>query len=286
MAEVVGVTGAQQLDQLLQKLCAPEAVTPLLSPLMRQALQMRLEPSMAARRVGLVVAAEPAMAERVVQIASTRCFSSGQPVYDLRQAITCLGNPAVANILDLLVMSRFMRHRAPAAHRTLREVWRNTLFTALAAREIASRRAADGEDAFQAGMFHNVGEPILVRQLADALPGNPRTFADGSVVFASIRYSHAETGAMFLSRWSFPGHIVALAANHHHHHEQVTDELHATINAAWELAHDRGYGCLEQEADAERYDHALKTLAMTRDEAAFIARTVESAMASLPASLR
>jgi HD-like signal output (HDOD) protein len=85
----------------------------------------------------------------------------------------------------------------------------------MAARSIALQEdfsAAVAEEAFLAGILHDVGKLILATRLANGGIDSTSTRAED---LAQIRNHHAEVGAYLLGLWGFPTPIVEAVAFHH-----------------------------------------------------------------------
>ena len=75
------------------------------------------------------------------------------------------------------------------------------------------------EDAFLAGLLHDVGKLLLARVLPGAYSRaldlvEERGSALGEAEEAALGFTHARAGAWLLSKWGLPGPVVTAVASH------------------------------------------------------------------------
>jgi putative nucleotidyltransferase with HDIG domain len=166
-----------------------------------------------------IVERDPAMCLKLLQIVNSAYFGLARRVTAMRDAISYLG----VNLVKALALAADVFARAEAARGVspafLGEVQQHSMRVARLARAIAP---TDKDDAFMAGMLHDVGR--LVVALADqasppvAAQDRPARQGDAPVHEAErarFGVSHAEVGAYVLGSWGVPLLIVEAVAGHH-----------------------------------------------------------------------
>ena len=197
-----------------------------------------------------IVESEPAVAACIVRVANSRA------------AVERLGLDKTRNAIQLIAQ----RSTPPpeSAQHHLRRLWTNTLFTAVAAREIARWLGHSNPDnVYMAALFANVGEAILVRAFAEQDPEDITVFYSSDVVVAAVREEHASIGRALLASWHFPGEAVELAGTHE---GPINRELVAIITAASEAALDYGYTYLDVFPNRHRLHRALTYLGLSKTQ--------------------
>lgn len=210
-------------------------------------------------RVITVVESEPCAVAHLMRLANTR-FAGATPVTTVRGAVLQVGPQRAANLLGALAARP--KQMLDYTFHQLRRIWTNTLYTAFAARALARQLShPDPDHVFTAGMFHNIGEPILVAFLAKATGADPAALFSNLQIFRLIRDHHAEVGAIFLSANAFDARLITLAREHE---GPVVDELNALVSAAHQSALRYGYGYLGVSACRERLEEATGALHLSR----------------------
>jgi putative nucleotidyltransferase with HDIG domain len=185
-----------------------------------------------------IIGRDVAMTANVMKLVNSAFFGARQTITSIDRAVAYLG----LDTLGSLVLGHSVFHSresgAPDSDR-MEGLWRHSLLTATAARTIALHEKlplARAEEAFLAGMLHDVGRVVLTTA-SDAATKTPvKANAD---INAQADAHHAVVGAYLLGLWGFPGQIVEAVAQHHTP-RQSSDSglgLAALVHVADRLAH-------------------------------------------------
>jgi putative nucleotidyltransferase with HDIG domain len=128
---------------------------------------------------------------------------------------------------------------------SLERLWQHSLDTAAAARIVAlyeKLSPARAEEAFLAGMLHDVGKVVFATRTA-AAADDPAASLEETI--AQMEAHHAEVGAYLLGLWGFPNSIVEAVAFHHSPSQSAVDGLNLPrlIHIADRLVHQRREEC-------------------------------------------
>jgi putative nucleotidyltransferase with HDIG domain len=150
---------------------------------------------------------------RLLQLANSARFETGEPVSQLAQAAARVGIPVARRVLLSASVGRLF------ASRPLQILWQKSQIIAEMASLAASACGLDPQVAYAAGLLHDIGR--LVFESADARlhinvqewlrSGFPLTYAE------ALTYSmdHASAGAKLLRAWELPKVLVDAVENHH-----------------------------------------------------------------------
>lgn len=161
--------------------------------------------------VAKLVAADPAIAAKVLQLSNSAFFNSGRIISDLRTAVTRLG---LSTLRDLVLASEvFSAQPLSGAERNSLQQ-RALLASRLAAKLLPDSSAELGATA------------ALLADIGLLLPGvrNERTPEDA----AYNRPGHAEAGAYLLGLWGLPMPIIEAVAFHLQPHRSTTRSFWVT----------------------------------------------------------
>ncbi|WP_165481533.1 HDOD domain-containing protein [Xanthomonas oryzae] len=150
--------------------------------------------------IAKLIAGDPAIAAKVLQLCNSAFFSGGRSITDLRTAVTCLG---VATLRDLVLASEVfsVQTLTPAERNAMQR--RALLSSRLAAKVLPPISAELGSTA------------ALLADIGLLLPGvrdEREPPADG----ADERLGHTEAGAYLLGLWGLPMPIIEAVAFHRH----------------------------------------------------------------------
>ena len=166
-----------------------------------------------------VVSRDPAVAAAILSCANTVELKRGSAVSDIRTAVARLGlaetrrigiATAARALHDADAKALAPHHRA-RAHRDLHRA----MTCAFASNALAAREGiVGGEDAFVAGMFVDLGRPLVHRAVV-ALERRDRVDpVPASALDLIIERTHGAVGAESLAAWGLPRRLAELARHH------------------------------------------------------------------------
>jgi HD-like signal output (HDOD) protein/CheY-like chemotaxis protein len=167
-----------------------------------------------------IVAREPAMSAKLLQLANSPYFQSGSPVTSVREAVGRLGLDLVVRLPMMLCAFGDSRVDSTGAEAfSPLELQQASIATARLAGKFA-HNDHDRDLAFTAGLIHEIGRLLLVRESPEemramvgeaAASGRPLTELER----ARLSTTHAEIGAYALGMWGLPIAVVEAVAYHH-----------------------------------------------------------------------
>ena len=173
-------------------------------------------------KIGEVMEQDIGMTAKILQLINSAFFGLPRHVSDVKQAVSLLGVETIKSlVLAMNVFSQFDSKVMKRFH--LKELWGHSVEVAVLARVVALEAGADkstGDDAFMAGIMHDLGKLVL----AVNQPDKYRRFVEqagpdgcGSLelerdVFGAV---HPEVGAYLLGLWGIPDAIIQAVAFHH-----------------------------------------------------------------------
>jgi HD-like signal output (HDOD) protein len=177
------------------------------------------QPSVTAAEIGDIVNADAAIATKVLQITNSAFFRLRKPMVRIKDAVTYLGFATVRNLV--LSAEIFSQWQAPQGLSDVdpERLQSHAQCAAAACKALAGGRASP-DDAWLAGLLHDIGYWILIqecpKELASALKlsraeGLPLLECERRITGAT----HAEIGAYLLGLWGLPFAIVEAVALHH-----------------------------------------------------------------------
>ncbi|MCC6465474.1 MAG: HDOD domain-containing protein [Planctomycetes bacterium] len=171
--------------------------------------------------VGKIVAADPGLTSRVLQLVNSACFGLSRRITSPSVAAGLLG----LNMLRALVLAGGIFGQFSA--RTMRElaperVWqRSAQVGALARSVVLSLQGSreESEDAFLAGIMQDVGQLVMAHSHPDAYREVLAALGQGESLISLEREAfsteHPAVGAYLLGLWNLPGPAVEAVAFHH-----------------------------------------------------------------------
>jgi len=176
-------------------------------------------PQATAQSVTRILQQDVGMSAKLLQLVNSAFFSSRWATSDVETAVARLGFQTIRNLVMALdVFGGSLR--VEGKDFTVDGLQQHAMETARIARELVSGKQLR-EDAFAAGMLHDIGKLVMAANLPDHLQQASALATKERVplyVAEEQLYgiTHAELGAYLLGIWGLPYSVVEAVGNHHH----------------------------------------------------------------------
>ncbi|ROQ90130.1 response regulator [Desulfosoma caldarium] len=209
-------------EKPLRALVSSVDTLPSLPSLYQQIMEELESEAPSIRRVGEIIARDVGMTAKILQLVNSAFFGLTRHVSSPEQAVVLLGlNIIRALVISTQIFTEFQAKGLPADE--MDRLWTHSLNTAVSAKAVAQAAHAEPiivDDAFMAGMLHDVGKLILWQAFPDkAADVGKRCEATGEPLWKSeealVGTTHGELGAYLLGVWGLPDNIVEAVAFHH-----------------------------------------------------------------------
>lgn len=178
---------------------------------------------------------------RTLRLANSSFYGMTSQVTTIQEAIAILGFRTVRSIATTTaLMGTFSRGAGSSFNAT--PFWRHSIAAAVCARELAPFLHLSPENAYIAGLIHDIGRLVLVTQFQPNFEATMvyRTQHDCSVLDAEravLGIDHALVGQLLTRHWKFPETIQQAIASHHEKPAPHAPPLQMLILAADTIAH-------------------------------------------------
>jgi putative nucleotidyltransferase with HDIG domain len=156
---------------------------------------------------------------RLLRIANSPFYGLRGRVNSIQDAVVVLGLRQVRMLaLAASLSTRFSTAVVPGF--SLRDFWRHSMLTGLSAQALALRLHLPQENAFVAGLLHDIGRLVLAtcfpKHLTEILAFQHQNQADSlAAEFHILGMNHADIGLILSRQWGFPDTLCEAIANHH-----------------------------------------------------------------------
>ena len=221
--------------------------TPLLPALAHEAIAVAADPDVTITQLARVVSKDPAVATRVMQLANGAYSAPLQQVGTISDAIVRMGTASIRN----LVIAASLGSNDSAARvygPSGRDQLDHAVGTAYTAYLVAEMASADRDEAFLAGLLHDIGKLLLLKLAHDhgRRLGTPVSAEELNDV---IPIEHPKVGALLLQSMRLPDHLVERVRWHHEPQSAPVHPMEAeVVYLADRLSHRYGFGCERDEA--------------------------------------
>lgn len=203
-------------DERLQSMVGKIDSLPTLPKVHATLVAKLKDPATSSRQIAALLEEDMGMCAKVLQLVNSSFFGLGRRVRTVEDAVVYLGSDMIRN---LVLTSAVFNLQRPLHGVSAERLRRHALLVGGIAQRLASDRKT-AEDAFLAGVLHDIGVLILASQLPEqfeqalrSIQANPRPLHDAELELWGV--SHDVIGAYLLGLWGLPYHIVEAVALHH-----------------------------------------------------------------------
>lgn len=236
-ANISPAVSAEEAGRLESKLLQQwEQLPPMLEVLVkiRQILQSR---DASLKKVARVVETDPGIAAKLLKIANSALYGLSGNVSSVQHAAVVLGFHTLEEVVIMASTSDFLGKQLDGYGIGAGDLWRHALTVAIGTRKLVlSRDPKLGNDAFSAGLFHDLGKIMLDpfiqgnraelhRRIEEG--GRPWIIAEKEV----LGFDHAHLTASLCENWNFPPAQPEAIRYHHYPSRSQENRLSYALHA-------------------------------------------------------
>lgn len=162
---------------------------------------------------------DPALAARIIRIVNSSFYSLRQEVADLKSAIALLGTKQIRNVAITVFVSRQFRASNDKESLDRDQLWNHSMAVGAISRMVSKyTREGDAEEAYLAGLLHDIGLLIIDQHLVRHVPRIQQIMADGKTLHQAaeevLTFDPCQLGAYVAWRSHFPPRLVSAIEFH------------------------------------------------------------------------
>lgn len=217
------LVGVREKRKILQQI-AEEVDNSDLSTIQQtiaEILRVTSDPDSTAKDLKDILEKDPVLAAAVLQRANSAYYARSRSISDIQQAVIWLGFDTLKELALNQKVSEMFRQNIPFSGYSRIGLWKHSMAVAICAKLIYRREFGErGENAYAAGLLHNIGVIILDQFLHDEFKV---IFEKSELEQCNLHESeneilgvdHSEVGKFFAHNWNFPGELVHSIGSHH-----------------------------------------------------------------------
>lgn len=224
-----------------------------------KAQKLLIDPNSSFHNLSDIIESDQEITLSILKIANSAYYMVKKEVYSVKQACVLLGISVIGEIIMAAGTSTLFSKALEAYNMKPKDLWQHSLTTALGSRKIANIvNPALANEAFLAGLFHDVGKLILDEHIfsrneafKNLLGNSPNNHFKAEKEI--LGFDHSEVASVFCKKWKFPKTVTKAIRHHHHLNPNPYDELACILYAANNLArisaNGNGNGDIRQQID-------------------------------------
>lgn len=209
----------ETINDAIDKIIATVGELPAAPAMVSVAMGLTSDLQSDIKDIARVLSADQSMTAKVLQLSNSSFYGRPKEVKTLQEAIVVLGFNAVRSIV--IVTSSHAMYGEGDCDGPQTKLWRHTLSTAIAARQIAGHiDHPDKEEIFVAALLHDIGKLVFLLKLPEWYRKIIKEVEEKTCSFSSIesrvfRFDHSDLASVLLAKWSFPNSLICAISEHH-----------------------------------------------------------------------
>ena len=207
-------------DERLGEIAATLGDLPALPDVALRAMRLAEDPDWDLRKLDATIRRDQTLTARFLRLANSAFFGARSKISTLDRAINLVGITRVRSVLLAAALEGL--HESKRSNFKGKILWEHALAAGCLSQHLARTHGrSDPEEAFMAGLLHDIGRPLLDQTLGDKYAEVIALVKDG--VAASLlsaeqrvfRFDHTDIGFVAVTAWGFPPAIAEAIRFHH-----------------------------------------------------------------------
>ena len=189
-----------------------------------------------------VIETDPAIAAKTLKLANSAYYGLPSRVSSIHKAVIILGKKNIVDIIFMAATSSLLNKTLPGYGLEAGALWWHSLRVAFGAKFISSKTTSDSaDDAFAAGLLHNIGKVALDRYIFEKKTAFVELLRDGRHTFIEaenriLGVNHSEIASELCFKWHIPAALCSALRYYPYPSKSLGNELAYTVHVADILA--------------------------------------------------
>ena len=212
---------------------------PTLPDVVMEILRLCDDQSATTREISQLIEKDPVLTTKVLKLVNSSYFGLSKEIFSVNQALVLIGYNNLKSLIMSASMLQVFHQDSQVGSFSRKALWKHSIGVGIGARFLAKRlRIGDSEQAFVAGLIHDVGKVIIdwffhpqFEEIIGMVDRDQCWIRDAESRVMQV--THEEVGSYLASRWNLPDMLIEAIA---FHHSPSCSQEHAVTAAQVQLA--------------------------------------------------
>lgn len=204
---------AAQLEQIvLNRLQGDNLTLPTMPQIALKCMELLRKPDFSLQKAATLVETDPILALRIIKVANSAAMAGREPARNIQAAVTRLGGNQLRSALVEFSARSVFESRNRRIVEATKGLWEHSVAVAMMSRDLSVLCAVgDPEDAYLAGLLHDIGKPVLATLLLEAenmvAQRSAKGWIEPNVWLAVLQKTHRKVGTALAKKWQLPASV-------------------------------------------------------------------------------
>lgn len=204
----------------LEKLIKAVDRLPALPNVVSKVLQQLDNPQSTAKKIADIISFDPILTARLLRIANSAFYGFPRKIKTVKDTIVVLGYETIKGLVVAASVHRLFNKEMSTYKIESGELWRHSVGCAIGAQLLATETGEDPDEAFVAGLLHDVGKVAIDHIVGDDFKEIVKLVIEDNLTFLQaekivLGFDHAEIGSKVAAKWNLPLSLIDAIKYHH-----------------------------------------------------------------------
>ncbi len=211
---------------------------PTLPTVITKILETSRNPNAQAKDMGNLISQDQSLTTKTLKLVNSAFYGFPKQITSITRAIVILGFEKVKSIALTASVFGAVKIESGKGGFDIAEFWRHSLAVGIMAETLADRvGSAHKNDAFIAGLLHDLGKVVTIKFFKDEMLEIVQTMSEDGGLWYDVEAKHLEGGHPFIGswlaeEWNFPKKLISPIKYHHkperdREHRELSFLVHA-----------------------------------------------------------
>jgi len=194
---------------------------PTLPDVVTEILRLCDDPEANTRQIARLLEKDPVLTTKVLKLVNSSYFGLSKELFSINQALVLIGYDNLRSMVMSASMLQVFNQESKVGSFSRKALWKHSVAVGIGARFLAKRAGVgDPEQAFVAGLIHDVGKVIIdwffhpqFVEIIALVDRDKCWIRDAEARVMQV--THEEIGSYLASRWNLPDQLKNAIAHHH-----------------------------------------------------------------------
>lgn len=178
-----------------------------------KAMELAQDPNCRFGTIAAELEKDPFISSRLLRVANSPLFGGMARTNTIEGVVARLGIKQLLGLLQELAAEQVFASRDPVIRNAFRGIWEHCLGVAHLSRDLSSEIGqAEPNTTYLAGLFHDIGKPVVAALLLELERTTTTSFINGAVWQRVVEECHRDVGAVIAVRWYLPREVARAVA--------------------------------------------------------------------------
>ncbi|MCA9733823.1 MAG: HDOD domain-containing protein [Deferribacteres bacterium] len=215
-------------------------------------LELTSQPDVSIEKIEQVISSDAGTAAKILRLSNSAFYGRSRNIASIKDAIMLLG---IHTVRSLVVASgTYGLYNGSGALGSLKQrMWEHSLATAVLCKMLARHYGIfQPEEAFLAGLLHDVGKLVLLQRFPDKYleiiqPIDRDAMSALALEMEIFQFNHQQVGSALVDDWLLPENLVIAIGQHHNFKD--ADSLPGLTAIADAIVASKGYNILASDPE-------------------------------------